>query len=169
MSDVLKDAADGHQVVSHTGWVNARKALLAKEKAFTRLRDELTRERAALPWELVDRSYVFEGASGPRALGDLFEGRSQLIAYHFMFHPEWPVGCPHCSRVADSFNGIIAHLNHRDSTMVAISRAPYPKLAAYHVRMGWTFPWLSSFGNDFNRDYGVSFTPDEIATIVLSR
>ena len=151
-----------HPVVSHPEWIAARQALLAKEKEFTRLRDELSRLRRALPWERVDKDYVFDGPRGKETLADLFEGRSQLLVYHFMFAPEWDAGCPHCSHWADSFNPVIVHLNHRDVTMVAISRAPYEKLAAYEKRMGWTFKWLSSYGNDFNFDFNVSFTHAQI-------
>jgi predicted dithiol-disulfide oxidoreductase (DUF899 family) len=125
--------------------------------------DELSRERRELPWEKVDRQYVFEGPDGRQTLAELFDGRSQLIVFHFMFGPEWEAGCPHCSRWADNFNGVIVHLNHRDVTMVAVSRAPYARLAAYRKRMGWTFKWLSSADTDFNFDYGVSFTPDEVS------
>ena len=152
-----------HQVVSKDQWIEARKKLLAKEKQFTRLRDELSRERRELPWEKVDKQYVFEGPDGRQTLTQLFDGRSQLIIYHFMFGPDWEAGCPHCSRWADNFNGVIVHLNHRDVTMVAVSRAPYARLAAYRKRMGWTFQWLSSADTDFNFDYGVSFTPDEVS------
>lgn len=152
-----------HRVVSHERWIDARKQHLVKEKEFTRLRDRLSRERRALPWERVEKEYVFEGPDGKETLSHLFDGRSQLIVYHFMFPADWDAGCPHCSRWADSFNGIIVHLNHRDVTMVAISRAPYTKLADYQKRMGWTFRWLSSSGTDFNRDFMVSFTPQELA------
>jgi predicted dithiol-disulfide oxidoreductase (DUF899 family) len=138
--------------------------LLAKEKALTRLRDELSRERRELPWEPVTKPYVFDGPHGKQTLAELFDGRSQLIIYHFMFGPDWEAGCPHCSRWADSFNGIIVHLNQRDVTMIAVSRAPYAKLEAYRKRMGWSFNWVSSGGTDFNRDFGVAFTPDEVAT-----
>ncbi len=155
--------ANGHEVVSSEAWIEARRALLAKEKAFTRARDELSRERRALPWEAVTKDYVFEGPDGRETLPALFAGRGQLVVYHFMFGPDWEAGCPHCSRWADNFNGIVVHLNQRDVTMVAVSRAPYPKLAAYRRRMGWTFKWLSSHGSDFNFDYHASFTPDEVA------
>jgi predicted dithiol-disulfide oxidoreductase (DUF899 family) len=151
-----------HRVVSRKEWISARKKLLAEEKKFTRLRDKLGERRRNLPWELVDKEYVFEGPGGKQTLSELFDGRSQLVVYHFMFHPDWNAGCPHCSRWADSFNGAITHLNHRDVTMIAVSRAPYAKLAAYEKRMGWGFKWFSSFGSDFNFDYGVSFTPDEM-------
>ena len=153
-----------HQVLSHEQWLEARKELLAKEKAFSRLRDELSQARRSLGWEAVEKEYQFNGPNGKETLAQLFDGRSQLIIYHFMFHADWDAGCPHCSRWADSFNGAIVHLNHRDVTMVAISHAPYPRLAACERRMGWTFKWLSSFESDFNFDYHVSFTPGEMST-----
>ena len=151
-----------NRVVSHREWIAARRKLLAKEKEFTRLRDGLTRLRQAMPWERVDKEYQFQGPRGKRTLASLFEGRSQLLVYHFMFAPGWSAGCPHCSHWADSFNPAIVHLNHRDVTMVAVSRAAYGKLAAYRKRMGWTFPWYSSAGSDFNFDFNVSFTPAEL-------
>jgi predicted dithiol-disulfide oxidoreductase (DUF899 family) len=151
------------KVVSHSQWLEARKQLLIKEKEFTRLRDELSRQRRDLPWEPVEKTYVFDGPNGKETLPELFDGRSQLIVYHFMFGPDWEAGCPHCSHWADTFNGVIVHLNHRDVTMLAISRAPYGKLAAYRKRMGWSFKWVSSLNTDFNSDYHVSFTPDEVA------
>jgi len=151
-----------HAVVSHREWIAARRKLLAKEKEFTRLRDELTRVRQALPWERVEKEYQFQGARGKRTLAALFDGRSQLLVYHFMFAPGWSAGCPHCSHWADSFNPAIVHLNHRDVSLVAVSRAPYAKLAAYRKRMGWTFPWYSSGASTFNFDFNVSFTPAEL-------
>ena len=152
-----------HKIVSHDEWIAARKQFLLKEKEFTRLRDQLSQQRRDLPWECVDKPYAFEGPSGRETLPDLFDGRSQLIVYYFMFAPDWEGGCPHCSHWADNFNGIIVHLNHRDVTMIAVSRAPYSKLAAYKQRMGWTFKWASSFQSDFNYDYQASFTPEELA------
>ena len=165
---MAKDKENGtviqsHPVVSRETWLAARSALLAKEKEFTRLRDELSRQRRDLPWEAVNKEYVFDGPKGKQSLPDLFDGRSQLIVYHFMFDPSWDAGCPHCSFWADNFNGIVVHMNHRDTTMIAVSHAPYNKLAAYEKRMGWSFKWMSSFGTDFNFDYHVSFTPEEIA------
>ncbi len=151
-----------HRVVSQDEWLAARKAHLAKEKEFTRLRDQLSRERRALPWVKVDKPYTFDGPSGKETLAELFAGRSQLVVYHFMFGPDWPEGCPSCSFWADNFNGIVVHLEHRDITMLAVSRAPLDKLTTYTRRMGWTFKWVSSFGSDFNRDFHVSFTPDEM-------
>jgi len=151
-----------HKVVSSKKWIAARKKLLAKEKAFTRLRDKLSKARRELPWEAVTREYVFEGPSGKETLRDLFDVHSQLVVYHFMFSPDWNAGCPHCSRWADNFNGVIVHLNQRDVTMIAVSRAPYAKLSAYQQRMGWHFKWVSSFETDFNFDFHVSFTPEEM-------
>ena len=155
--------AKPHEVVTSDRWIEARKALLAKEKEFTRLRDELSRQRRDLPWEAVSKNYVFDGPDGKQSLPEVFDGRSQLIVYHFMFGPDWDAGCPHCSRWADNFNGIIVHLNQRDVTMIAVSRAPYGKLEAYRKRMGWSFKWLSSSGSDFNFDYHVSFRQEEAA------
>jgi predicted dithiol-disulfide oxidoreductase (DUF899 family) len=131
--------------------------------AFTRLRDRLCRERRKLPWERVDKAYVFEGREGKETLAQLFDGRRQLVVYHFMFAPEWDEGCTHCSFWADNFDDQIIHLAHRDVTMVAISRAPYRKLAAYKKRMGWQFKWFSSAGTAFSFDYGVSFRPEDLA------
>lgn len=160
-----RDAAaiTGHKVVEHAEWLRKRKALLRKEKEFTRLRDELSRARRALPWERVEKSYEFTGPDGREKLEDLFDDCSQLVVYHFMFGPDWEAGCPHCSHWADNFNGGIVHLAHRDLTLVAVSRAPYQKLAAYKNRMRWDFKWVSSDGSDFNFDFGVSFTSDELA------
>jgi predicted dithiol-disulfide oxidoreductase (DUF899 family) len=152
-----------HPVVSHDEWLAARRALLEKEKAFTRQRDELSRLQRELPWEVVEKEYVFDGPRGRETLADLFAGRSQLVVYHFMFHPDDQAGCPHCSLRADNFAGLGVHLNQRDVTMVVVSRAPYAKLAVYQKRMGWPFTWLSSGGSDFNFDYHVSFTPEEMA------
>ena len=151
------------KIVSHDQWIKARSRLLAKEKELTRLRDKLSEQRRKLPWEKLGKEYVFNGPQGKQTLAELFDGRSQLVVYHFMFHPDWDAGCPHCSRWADNFNGVIVHLNHRDVTMIAVSRAPYAKLAAYRERMGWSFKWMSSFETDFNFDYRVSFTGDEMA------
>lgn len=151
-----------HKVVTHDEWIKARAKFLVKEKTFTRLRDELSAARRALPWEAIEHAYGFDGPDGKKTLAELFDGRSQLIVYHFMFQPGAKAGCPHCSFWADNFNGIIAHLNHRDATMVAISRALREELAAYEHRMGWTFKWYSSGATSFNHDMGASFTPDEI-------
>jgi len=149
------------KVVSHEQWLEARAAFLNREKQFTRARDELHRQLRELPWETVDKNYVFNGPDGRETLAELFDGRSQLIVYHFMFAPDWDAGCPHCSFCADNFDPVIVHMNQRDVTMVAISRAAYARLAAYRKRMGWKFKWLSSAGTSFNFDYGVSFTDDE--------
>lgn len=151
-----------HKVVTPKEWLAARKALLVKEKKFTRLRDQLSRERRELPWEKVDKKYVFDGPDGKETLSDLFENRSQLMVYHFMFSPEWEEGCKHCSFWADNFNPVVIHLNHRDVTFVAISRAPLTKIKRFKKKMGWSFKWVSSFAGDFNYDYGVSFTPEQI-------
>jgi predicted dithiol-disulfide oxidoreductase (DUF899 family) len=151
-----------HKVVSRELWLVARKEYLAKEKEFTRLRDQLSQDRRELPWVKVDKEYLFDGPNGKESLSDLFEGRSQLIIYHFMYGPDWTEGCPSCSFWADNFNGIVVHLNHRDINLVAVSRAPFDKLKAYKKRMGWTFKWISSIENDFNRDYHVSFTSHEM-------
>src|SRR2546425_4759588 len=151
-----------HHVVSLEEWLSARTAFLAKEKEFTRLRDELSRQRRELPWVGVDKVYAFDGPTGKETLAELFEDRSQLIVYHFMFSPAWDEGCKHCSFWADNFNNIGVHLNHRDTTLVAISRAPLSKIERFRKRMGWGFKWVSSSKNDFNYDYHVSFTPEEI-------
>jgi predicted dithiol-disulfide oxidoreductase (DUF899 family) len=151
------------KVVSPEEWLAARKALLAKEKEFTRLRDELSRQRRDLPWERVEKEYVFDGPDGKQTLPQLFDGRSQLIVYHFMFDSDWDAGCKSCSFWVDNFDNIVVHLNHRDVTMIAVSRAPLAKLAAYRARMGWKVKWVSSAGNDFNRDYHVTHTADELA------
>lgn len=161
-----------HQVVGHEAWLEARRKHLAKEKEFSQLRDQLSLERRELPWELVEKEYTFEGERGTQTLSELFDGRSQLAVYHAMFNPDtagpnttWTTDAPcmSCSFWMDNFNGVTVHLNHRDITMVAISRAPYPAIAAYRKRMGWGFPWLSSAGSDFNFDYRVSFTEEELA------
>jgi predicted dithiol-disulfide oxidoreductase (DUF899 family) len=154
---------ESHKVVSADHWLKARLELLAKEKEFTRLRDELSQQRRELPWERVDKEYIFEGTNGRETLAQLFENRSQLIVYHFMFAPDWEAGCRHCSWWADNFERNIVHLNHRDVTMVAISHAPLHKLEAFKKRMGWTFKWVSAANTDFNYDYHVSFTPEEVA------
>ena len=149
-------------IVSHEEWLKARLELLTAEKEFTRQRDALTQRRMALPWERVEKSYQFEGPHGTLSLTDLFDGRSQLIVYHFMLAPDWEEGCKSCSFWADNFNGIPIHLNQRDVTFTVISRAPFAKIIAYKKRMDWSFPWVSSYGSDFNFDYRVSFTPEEI-------
>ncbi len=153
-----------HRIVSREEWLEARKAHLAREKAFTRQRDELSRERRALPWVRVEKDYVFQGPNGAESLGDLFDGRGQLLVQHFMYGPDWEEGCPSCSFWADGYDGFIVHLAQRDVTMVAVSRAPLDKLDAYKRRMGWRFKWVSSLGSDFNRDFQVSFSPEEMAS-----
>jgi predicted dithiol-disulfide oxidoreductase (DUF899 family) len=153
-----------HTIATHEQWLAARLELLAAEKEFTRQRDALTRRRMAMPWERVEKSYSFEGPSGALSLADLFDGRSQLIVYHFMFAPDWEEACKSCSFWADNFNGIPVHLGHRDVAFTAVSLAPLAKIEAYKKRMGWSFPWVSSHGSDFNFDYHASFTPEQIAT-----
>ena len=138
-------------------------ALLAREKEFARQREQLAQQRRDLPWEAVTKDYTLEGPDGARTLTELFEGRSQLVVYHFMFDPTWDEGCPSCSYWADNFNGAPAHLNARDVTFTAVSRAPFAKIAAYERRMGWSFPWFSAHGSDFNYDFGVSFPPEAVA------
>ncbi|MBV8392882.1 MAG: DUF899 domain-containing protein, partial [Alphaproteobacteria bacterium] len=145
-----------HRVVSHDEWIKASRALLAKEKEFTKLREQMAEERRKLPWEKVDKEYVFEAPEGKVTLADLFQGRGQLIVQHLMFGPDWNEACPACSYWADNFNGIDMHLAARDTSFVAVSRGPLDKLMAYKKRMGWTFRWVSSLGSDFNFDYGVS-------------
>lgn len=151
------------KVVSRAEWLSARSALLAKEKEFTRLRDDLSRQRRNLPRVRIDKEYVFDTPRGKATLADLFEGRSQLAVYHFMFGPDDDQGCKSCSFWADSFDGIVTHLRSRDVTMVVVSRAPSPKLEAFKRRMGWSFTWASSCGNDFNRDFHVLGAPEDIA------
>ena len=151
-----------HAVVSRQEWLAARMAHLAHEKEYTRARERLSEERRALPWVKVDKNYVFDGPDGKVSLADLFKGRSQLVVQHIMFAPDWSEACKSCSFWADGFERMIPHLAARDTTMVAISRAPKEKLAAFKQRMGWTFDWLSSGGDDFNYDFGVSFTPEQL-------
>jgi predicted dithiol-disulfide oxidoreductase (DUF899 family) len=153
----------GREVVSREAWLEARRALLAREKAFTRERDALSAARRALPMVKVEKRYVFDEPGGQRTLADLFDGKRQLIVYHFMFAPEWEQGCKSCSYVADNFTGGLVHLAARDTAFAAISRAPLAKLQAFKQRMGWSFRWLSSAGTDFNYDFHVSFRPAEMA------
>jgi predicted dithiol-disulfide oxidoreductase (DUF899 family) len=153
-----------HEVVSREEWLAARKALLAMEKEETKLRDKVRAERLTLPWVKVDKTYTFETPEGRKTLADLFDGRSQLIVYHFMYGPDWEAGCPGCSFMADHIDGMLPHLNNHDVTMIAVSRAPLEKLETYKKRMGWKFPWISSYRSDFNFDYHVSFTKEELAT-----
>jgi predicted dithiol-disulfide oxidoreductase (DUF899 family) len=164
MTTVATNAGiQGHEVVSSRQWIASRKELLRKEKEFTRLRDELSRQRRELPWEKVEKEYVFDGPNGKVTLADLFGGKSQLIVYHFMFGPSWEAGCPSCSYLADHFGGSLIHLANRDVTLAVVSRAPIEQIEAFKQRMSWQFRWLSSFANDFNRDFHVSFTKDEMA------
>ena len=151
-----------HQTVSRDEWLAARRALLAKEKEFSRQRDRLSAERRALPWVKVEKPYRFDTAQGSKTLGDLFRGRSQLVIDHFMLGPGWGEGCVGCSFGADHI-GSLVHLEHHDVTVVVVSRAPRGEIEAYKKRMGWRFDWVSSYGSDFNFDYHVSFTPDELA------
>jgi predicted dithiol-disulfide oxidoreductase (DUF899 family) len=155
---------EAHKIVSHDEWIAARKAHLAEEKAFTRARDALSKKRRELPWEKVEKTYVFDGPSGKESLADLFGGRSQLIVYHFMMGPDWDEGCPSCSLIADHFDGAAVHLAQRDVALVVVSRAPLAQIEKFRKRMGWRFKWVSSFGADFNFDYQVSATPDEKAS-----
>jgi predicted dithiol-disulfide oxidoreductase (DUF899 family) len=153
-----------HKIVSHDEWLAARKAHLADEKAFTRARDALSRKRRELPWEKVDKNYVFDTPDGKKTLADLFGGKSQLIVYHFMLGPDWEQGCPSCSLLADHFDGAVVHLAQRDVAFVVVSRAPLAQIEKFERRMGWRFKWVSSFANDFNYDYHVSATPEEKAS-----
>ena len=154
---------EGPKVVSQAEWVAARKELLKKEKEFSRLRDQLTRERQELPWKKVSKSYVFDGPKGKETLADLFGGRSQLIVYHFMMGPDWAEGCPSCSFISDHIDGSVVHLAARDVRLAVVSRAPLAQIEAFKKRMGWKFHWVSSNATDFNYDYQVSATKEELA------
>src|SRR4029077_11080408 len=162
-SAMATSAAPGKKVVSHNEWLAGRTEFLKKEKEFSRQRDALSKQRRELPWEKVEKNYVFDGPNGKVSLADLFEGRSQLIVYHFMFGPNWAEGCPSCSYLGDHFDGMLPHINARDVSFTAISRGPMPQIAAFKKRMGWKFNWVSSYETDFNYDYHVSFTPEERA------
>ena len=151
-----------HPIVSREEWLEARKALLAKEKEETRLRDEINGMRLKLPWVKLDKNYIFDTPGGRKSLADLFDGRSQLIIYHFMLGPDWEAGCDGCSFLCDHIDGALPHLNNHDVTITAVSRAPLAKIAAYKARMGWRFPWASSFGGDFNFDFNVSFDREHL-------
>jgi len=153
--------SNNEKVVSQADWLAARKELLKKEKEFTHLRDQLSRQRRELPWEAVRKPYLFDGPKGKQTLSDLFGGKSQLIVYHFMFGPGWKEGCPSCSFLADTFDGAALHLGQRDVSFVAVSRATLPEIEAFKKRMGWRFHWVSSSGSDFNFDYHVSFSKDD--------
>ncbi|MGC1299549.1 MAG: thioredoxin family protein [Alloacidobacterium sp.] len=159
----MSAVAVNHAVVSQEEWLGARKAFLAEEKKLTRLRDELSRKRRELPWVRVEKNYVFDGPNGKETLSDLFDGRSQLVVYHFMFGPGWGAGCSRCSMGADHFNPSVIHLAQRDVTLIAVSRAPFAEIDAFKRPMGWGFHWVSSYGSDFNYDYRVSFSPEEMA------
>ena len=152
-----------HQIVSQEEWLAARVAYLAKEKEFSKARDALSAARRALPWVKIEKRYDFEGPDGKETFADLFGGRSQMIAYHFMFGPDWEQGCPSCSLLADHFDGATVHLAQRDVSLVAVSRAPLARIEEFKNRMGWKFKWVSSHGSDFNTDFHVSFTPDEMS------
>jgi predicted dithiol-disulfide oxidoreductase (DUF899 family) len=156
-------STESHRVVSRDEWIAERKRLLAREKELTRLKDRIAGERRALPWVRIDKSYVFDAPEGRRTLADLFEGRRQLLVQHFMLAPGWEQGCPSCSFMADHSDGMAVHLAHRDATLVAVSRAPLEEIERFRRRMGWQFKWVSSHGTDFNYDFGVSFTPEEVA------
>jgi predicted dithiol-disulfide oxidoreductase (DUF899 family) len=157
-------AMQPHKIVSHDQWVAARKAYLAEEKAFSRARDALAKKRRELPWEKVEKKYIFDTSNGKETLADLFGGKSQLIVYHFMLGPDWEAGCPSCSLLADHFDGSITHLAQRDISFVVVSRAPLPQIEKFKTRMGWHFKWASSFGGDFNHDYQVSASAEEKAS-----
>jgi len=152
-----------HKIVSETEWTEARRKFLDREKELTRLQEKVSEERRALPWVKVTKNYTFDTPQGKKSLSDLFAGNSQLIVYHFMFSPDWKEGCVGCSFLSDHIDGANQHLKHHDVTYVAVSRAPLDKLTAYKKRMGWKFPWVSSEGSDFNYDFHVSFTKDQIA------
>lgn len=153
-----------HPVVSKARWLAERKTLLAREKALTRLRDEIAHARRTLPWVRIEQTYAFDTATGPRTLAELFAGRCQLIVQHFMLAPGWEQGCASCSFMADHTDSMTVHLANRDVTMLAVSRAPLVEIERFRQRMGWQFTWVSSYGNTFNRDFGVTFTPEEIAS-----
>lgn len=153
-----------HTIASQAEWLAARKALLEEEKQLTRQMDAVSAKRRALPWVKVDKNYQFETPSGKAALADLFDGKSQLVIQHFMLGPDWGEGCPSCSYMADHTDGMLPHLGARDTTMIAVSRAPLAEIAAFKKRMGWQFGWVSSNGSDFNHDFHVSFTEEEVAS-----
>lgn len=162
-TNMTRTGSGNHPVLSRDEWIAERKKLLTREKELTRLRDEIARERRALPWVRIDKDYVFDTPEGQRTLAELFDGRSQLLVQHFMFGPGWEEGCPSCSYMADHSDGMIGHLAQRDVTLTAVSRAPLAEIERFRRRMGWRFPWVSSHGSDFNFDFGVSFTPEQVA------
>src|SRR5580692_11837505 len=149
------------QIVSREEWLTARLGLLKEEKELTRRSDELARRRQQLPWVRIEKEYRFDTDEGTASLTDLFRGRSQLLIYHFMFGPDYAAGCPSCSAIADGFDGSVVHLANHDVTLCAVSRAPLPQLQAYKRRMGWSFPWASSFGSDFSYDFQAAITPEQ--------
>ena len=155
-----------HKTGTREEWLAARAGLLKREKELIRMSDELARQRRELPWVPVEKEYAFQSADGPKTLAELFDGRSQLVVYHFMFGPDYAAGCPVCSSIADSFNGVIPHLKARDVTMICVSRAPLEKLLAYRERMGWNFNWASSYDSDFNFDFERSQTRDQVSVWV---
>lgn len=163
MNTIAAPAAE-HRVVSREQWLKERIALLAEEKAFTRERDEMSRKVRELPWVKVEKNYVFDSPAGNESLAELFGPHSQLIVYHFMFDPTWSQGCKSCSFIADHYNPLMVHLAHRDVSFMTISKAPIDMLEAFRKRMGWTFPWVSAANTDFSRDFGVSFTDQELAS-----
>jgi predicted dithiol-disulfide oxidoreductase (DUF899 family) len=160
------DAMTDHKIGTHEEWLAARNSLLEREKELTRRNDELARERRELPWVRVEKDYTFETEDGTKTLAELFDGRSQLLVYNFMFGPDYTAGCPVCSSGADTYTGAVAHLQARGVTFLCISRAPLDKLQAYKRRMGWSFPWVSSHRSDFNFDFGASRTKEELAPIL---
>src|SRR4051794_2050700 len=160
---ISPEAPSRHPIVSREQWLEKRKAFLSKEKALTRLRDELSQERRELPWVRMEKDYLFDGPGGKVSLAELFHGRSQLVIYHFMFGPDWQEGCPSCSYVSDHIDAALPHLAARDVTVTMVSRAPLARIEAFKKRLGWRFAWVSSHESDFNRDFHVSFTPEEMA------
>jgi len=163
VTGISEEGTENHRIISRDEWVAERKTLLSHEKELTRLRDRIARERRALPWVRIDKSYAFDTPEGRRTLAELFDGRRQLLVQHFMFAPGWEQGCPSCSFMADHSDGMNVHLAQRDVTLVAVSRAPLADIERFRRRMGWQFNWVSSHGSDFNYDFGVSFTPEEVA------
>jgi predicted dithiol-disulfide oxidoreductase (DUF899 family) len=164
MATTAQGRIENHPTVSSERWLAERRALLAQEKELTRLHDRIAQARRALPWVRIDKEYRFETPEGPRSLADLFEGRRQLLVQHFMLAPDWEQGCPSCSYMADHADGMNVHLAHRDVTFLAVSRAPLAQIERFRRRMGWQFRWVSSHGSDFNHDFGVSFTPEQLAS-----
>jgi len=162
MSATLEAPKATHRIVSKSEWLTARKALLAREKELTHLRDQLAADRQQLPWVKIEKAYQFDAPCGPCYLSDLFADKSQLLVYHFMFGPDWAEGCPSCSMVADHLNGLAVHLTQRDISLVMVSRAPVEKIEAFKKRLGWTIPWVSSGNTDFNQDFAVSFTEEQL-------